>query len=375
MDASTVLNDPFLLRYLLLQADYDTVLEYCRSHLEASRVCYDNIFWQQKAEQILNVPKNIFHNTNLSAAQRYLQLLTEKGGVAKGSEKYIDLEEFVRRAIRQNRNDLFQYAINLGFNYWIIPLIEYAAKGNKELVDYYLTLEPDYQKAAEGALRGGHIELFNYIRSLAPINYDWRWSALASMAAGNKELFNYVISLVPNYRWNWNYIASDSLSKGNKEMFDYIRSLVPNYQWNWNVIAGSAPNKDLFNYVKSLVSSNYNWNYSILVGQEASHGNKEMFDYIRSLAPQNYQWNWNIISEQSLFSHQKDMFNYIHSLAPYNYQWDWNLLASATDNEEMFDYVQTFAPPDYQWNWNNLITEASENGNTQFADYLSSLAQ
>jgi len=89
---------------------------------------------------VLNVPRNIFINTNLTPALRYLQLLTRKGGVAFGSEKFIFWNEFMRRAIRQNRPDLIQYAINLGFNNWNVPLEEYAIQGNKELVDYFLQL-------------------------------------------------------------------------------------------------------------------------------------------------------------------------------------------------------------------------------------------
>ena len=42
---SQVLNDPFLLRNVLLQADYDTIIEYCQSYALAETVCRDNVFW------------------------------------------------------------------------------------------------------------------------------------------------------------------------------------------------------------------------------------------------------------------------------------------------------------------------------------------
>src|SRR5689334_10816439 len=123
---STVLNDSFLLRTLLFQADYDTILNYCRSHLQAQEICRDKVFWIQKAQKEFNISPNNFRNTTLSPAQRYLELLTQNDGIAYGSEQFISLDKFVKRAIRQNRNDLVEYAINLEFNNWQIPLKEYA---------------------------------------------------------------------------------------------------------------------------------------------------------------------------------------------------------------------------------------------------------
>ena len=41
----TVINDPFLLRYLLSQTDYDTVLNYCRSYVQAQEICEDQVSW------------------------------------------------------------------------------------------------------------------------------------------------------------------------------------------------------------------------------------------------------------------------------------------------------------------------------------------
>lgn len=39
-----VLTDPFLIRTLLLQADYDTIINYCRTHTEGLQICRDKVF-------------------------------------------------------------------------------------------------------------------------------------------------------------------------------------------------------------------------------------------------------------------------------------------------------------------------------------------
>ena len=205
----TVLYIPELLWYMLQTANYDDVIEYCRSYIQAKQICRQNVFWIQKAQKDFGIPTNEFVNSRLSSSQRYLQLLTEEGGIAKGAEKYLGLNDFAARSIQQNREDLYQYALDLGFNDWTTALKEYAAKGNKQLVDYYLILTPNYQIAAQGALKGGYLELFNYIRSLAPIDYQWdyTWLAFNALTGGYIDLFNYVRSLAPiNYDWGWDFL-------------------------------------------------------------------------------------------------------------------------------------------------------------------------
>ena len=377
---STVLNTPELLWYMLLKAEYEDVIEYCRSYVQAEQICRQNAFWIQKAQKDFGIPSNEFINTTLSSSQRYLQLLTEEGGIAIGSEKYLGLVDFAARAIQQNRDDLYQYALDLGFNHWRTALKEYAAKGNKQLVDYYLTLTPNYQIAAQGALKGGHLELFNYIislapidyqwdymwlafnaltggyvdlfdyvRSLAPLNYNWSWNFLAGAVAGNKELFNYVISLVPNYPWDWQHLISRTLYNENKEMFDYIKSLVPNYQWNWNLLAGAAPNLAFFNYIISLAPLNYGWNYNQLLETAIDYSvskwnkSKKMLDYIRSLAPEGYQWNWNLLVTHAIKTMEKDIISYVILLVPQDYQLDWNNLIAEAGNEELANFLRSMA--------------------------------
>jgi hypothetical protein len=52
--------------------------------------------------------------------------------VAVGSEDFITLDEFVKRAIQQDKDHLIQLAGDLGFDNWRIPLFNYSIRGNRE---------------------------------------------------------------------------------------------------------------------------------------------------------------------------------------------------------------------------------------------------
>jgi hypothetical protein len=135
------LTDPLIIRNILLGADYDSIISYCSTtHIQGKQICEENAFWEQKALHDFNISFDFFRNTTLTPAQRYLELLTERGGVSKGSEKYINWNNFMKRAIQQDKRNLVQYAIDTGFNNWSIPLREYAAKGNREMVNFFLPI-------------------------------------------------------------------------------------------------------------------------------------------------------------------------------------------------------------------------------------------
>lgn len=79
------------------------------------------------------------------------------------------------------------------------------------------------------ALTYGHQHIFDHIRSLAPPNYPWDWNDLVIQALNldNRHLFQHVLGLVPsNYQLNWNEIVFKA-KFSDQDFFDYIKSLVP----------------------------------------------------------------------------------------------------------------------------------------------------
>jgi len=385
-----VLHNPFLLRKLLLETDYDTVINYCRSYYQAQEICYDKLFWIQKAEQKLNVPREMFESNILfyrSPAQRYLQLLTKKGEIAHGSERYILFDEFVKKAIRAHREDLVKYSINRGFNNWMLLLEEYAGQGNKERVNYFLNLILDnnnkYQNAAEGALRGGQIELFNYIQSITPPNFNFNVYGLLinSVVSNNINLFDSILSLIPqnpnevyeNFAKLMVYIA---LSNGNKEIFDHIRIYVPmDYDWNWENMLDSvleSSNPTLIDYIITLFPMDFEWNKFIEDQLDSTHIISGIqLKKILSHAPKDYGWNWNNLAKVAILNEDKQLFDHIRSLAPVNYEWDWNNLAASAasvGNILLFNYIfNQLAPLNYFWNINYIMNITQDK---DLRDYL-----
>jgi len=84
-----VISNPLVFYNILLNTDYDDVITYCRTHKEARFICQDTLFWQQKAQHDFNVSRDHFNDTLLSPIQRYVQLLTDYGGITIGSENFM----------------------------------------------------------------------------------------------------------------------------------------------------------------------------------------------------------------------------------------------------------------------------------------------
>lgn len=387
MEFQNIISAPELFYNVLFNADYDSVINYCLTHKEAILICRDPYFWQQKALYNFGISKEEFNNTILPADQRYLQLLTEKGGIAKGSEKFLNLAKFMRRAIQANREDLVVLAVSLGFQNWLIPLEEYAIKGDQEKVDHYLKLSKspyNYQKAAEGALKGGHKNLFNHIRMLAYINYNWEISDLTKAAAqsGNIEIFDFMLSLLRPYSWtNIEQTAGVALENGHKDLFDHIISIVPSdYSLDWNYLAASAGkfSNELFDYVISIASVGYNWDWVFLANVASEDNNINFLRHIVGSAPRGYDFEWNYLIQPPIQNGNKELFNEVQSLAPANWNWDWDFLAGEAllnGNKEMFDWIRSIAPPYWPWNWNFLRNQAGEAQNEDIINYINSITQ
>jgi len=103
---------------IMIYANYNTVINYsltCKNNLKLIK---DEYFWKQKAYVILGVPKAEFDDKIYwdipisSVSQQYLGHAGKRGMVDYGSEKYIQWRKFVKYAIKQDRLDLVEYALD-----------------------------------------------------------------------------------------------------------------------------------------------------------------------------------------------------------------------------------------------------------------------
>lgn len=353
MDFYTLAENPFILQNILLHLDWDSIINYYRTYKGAQLICRDMLFWEQKALHDFNTPINIFRDTKLSADQRYLQLLTENGGVGRRSEKFITVIELVRRAIRQNREDLVQYAIEQGFTYWGILLQEYAAKGNVGKVNEYLKPLSDdflYQKAAEGALSGGHTKLLSHIVSCSSTKvFDLDKLAKAAAVSGDQQVFDFVRSeSAKDHEWDWSEILSGAITSQNIDFINYILSLTPLtsfspriYKINWTepVIAAFRTNDDIINLITPLIFP-HSIDVVYLTDVAISERNQKLLDYIKYIIGSDHiEWS--------------------------------KLLSGAIKYEDLAKWVISQAHPDYQWNLDTYIEEVLNKGHTEiFNRYL-----
>jgi hypothetical protein len=338
-----------ILEEVLLYNNYDSTMNFCQANIEVGKICDDPIFWQRKAQRDFGITSNKFRDTNLSADQRYLQLLTKMGGVAIGSEKYINWQEFAFRAAKEKNRHLILYTLKNGKLTPDNALWTVAVGGWKDLVDIYLSLKPNYLEAAGGAAYGGNIELFDYIRSLVSPFVEWQWnnSAQNALSGGHQYMIDHIYNLAgcEDYPWNWTALLASAARSGNIDLFNHVFSLFPGYVLDWSIIAeyaASSGNKDLFDYVLSLGYQDdpeYEWDWLHIASAAVSKGHGDLFDYIIS---KDDDWDWNYLAMIAVRNNNGDLLHHIILLAP-NYEWNWNVLtplANDREYQEIVDYIK-----------------------------------
>lgn len=124
VDAARNINE--VMYQLLYHADYQSIINYCKTDRQARELCKDISFWKNKAMFEFGISKEHFAKTKLSAILRYIQLLTKRGGVVIGSERFISANEMMIRAIKTGDNDVYNYLINNGYDNIFVVALEYG---------------------------------------------------------------------------------------------------------------------------------------------------------------------------------------------------------------------------------------------------------
>lgn len=389
---------PELAENVLGGADYDAILNYCRSFKQSAYICRSATFWENKARRDFNISLDVFRNTDLSPIQRYLQILTENGGVGEGSEKIIDWDEFVKRAIRQNKTDIVNYAIKQGYKNWDLMLQQYSKKGDRGTVNSLLRLSPNFQAIAEGAILGGHMDIYRDLAKVAPPNYKWNYTKLAEAAveAGNKELFDASVPLTAlDKPYRWNSFAIAALKSGNIPFFDYIVTLAPSNVWNWSLVTAGfikeASELDVTQIIKilnHLQNIARQKNYAIepselafsILESSPKFGTKrsiELLNYVFGLQPPPNEGVFYESARTIASLGNKELFNYVLNLIPTYIYRNWNDFARSALNgghKEMFDYIRSLARLNFIWNWERLIESVPYNS-PELKQYVINLSQ
>lgn len=84
-----VFNNPLLARNILINADYNTIINYCNVYTLARQICDDELFWIDKAKHDFNTTRETFKSTSLTPPQRYLQLYNRKSSLLSLIDKLL----------------------------------------------------------------------------------------------------------------------------------------------------------------------------------------------------------------------------------------------------------------------------------------------
>lgn len=404
-----VLESPELVQNILYYADYDSVTNYCQTSRMAADIYQSRVFWEEKAEIQLGIPRDLFRMTHLSPSERYLEFINSKAGVPVDN-RYMRLDKFALWCFETRNSEFLDYAVRRGFNNQRDLTLRYARMGNQQMVDRYLN-STSYLDALRGALAGNHKNLFNYIYQRAPefindehIKHHWKYLVKAAAVSGNPLLFDYITSIIPqNYEHNiyqdifkWEHIVNHSCVSGSIPMFEHIRSLIPagylephlphlclvtalehNHKELYDHISKMAPsdaevpqyelyraavvsdNPDLFKYISESIPPDVVKVWNNMAYTALNKGNKAMFNYILDLMP-GYKWKWDEFIMQTMVSGDKYLVNYVISLIPTNNEYNWTEIIKQVIHKEhnghleMLNDVLVSVSQNYILNWDDL---------------------
>ena len=382
-----IFDNPLLVKNILLQTDYETTIAYCQTSQLTSEICRDRNMWEEKAFEKLGVSNELFRKTELGPSARYLQLLTYQGGLSQGSENYLYLDDLVIRAIDNNRDDLIQRVLAMGYNNEFKMLFRYAYNNNREKLALNGS-DDKYISAALGALSGNHLDLFNSIVSsqkakdqiFAKYGTIKRWeSNLFSAAAlsGNIELFNHIRKRFPQNEHNWNEIIIQAYQTKNYDMITFIKSLIPaNYQLNYSKVQSTIFGNYTLAEIMELFGPIDISQIAVAAAAALRNGRLSSFEYLYNIDSSN-SWDWNLLLSTSVSSNDKDLVENILNRVPEDYWIDYNRLLAQTiykgGNIYLFNYIHA-QTSDCEIIWSNLINNVLYTNNACLIERVVQLA-
>lgn len=290
---------------LLLNAHYDDIGKVCLVSKYAIQTCNDPDFWIDKSVHQLQKGRDYFINIipNINAVrEKYLELYTLDGGVARGSERYIDVIEFINRAINSKRDYLVQYAINRNFINW-----GYA------IYLYFFVNEDDLA--------------IDLIKKAPNIN-SWKLVAVA-LSMNDPDFFVTISTYLKdnyNYTPNYNTLLDHAIRYNN---FKIIPNLLDNtLTWDDVIEKTISINPDLLNAILDEASEDetYDLNLNQVAFLAITLHKKNAFDDAVEYGGSDYEWDWEYLLMSAIDTNDVAMLKHIISVIPENTPIDKNLL-------------------------------------------------
>ncbi len=391
---------------ILLNLDYDSIINFCRVNKQAINFCNDPYFWLSKAKQDFNVTPDFFKSTNLSPSQRYLQILTENGGIASGSIRFLSIEQFTLRAIKKGRLDLYNQGLVDGFESLLdlpnnvldkirinsivvadervvgsfyqmnLALEAFASVKNRKMVKRMLENVYDGEScifALRGSLESGDLPFVKYVLSFIPKDYNIDWSDFMPYASYSRDVFDFILDKSTD-TINFGPCIANALSIGNKELANYIFQVSNNpmvYRENSYIILSGAIKYGSLDFFKQILTlyQGVQVDFTDLLIDAATLNNYDIVDYIFSLNP-----NISIDISYVVSSNQKDMIDHLFTHIS-KYVVDWDQVIYMTKTDYMLKYIVSIIPPEIKPNWNKIIVNLTYSGRINYINNIMAIAK
>jgi len=397
-----------LVLQILIYLDYESIINFGQVDKNVQNMYNGEHIWKILSKQKYNIKLD---NPNKCT---YLKLYTQNGGIWKGSEKYINFNEFARRCIVDNNMKLLVYILDMGYINYEYIMLKLSQKGYYDLAMGYLKHDSEYQAVAEGLCLGNDLNQLQYHIKKYKNLYKFNYQRLAQLSLYNKNtnfytFFSNMKIKIPDFNEllyhaiiNKNIKVIKLLLQSQQEILinilvkfvhlaysvndqpiiNLFTSLFPhaihiNYSKivfyclkiykkfnleafdkcsnyiNFNKLLKLliGINKDLFLKIYNILPKDYEINWLIIAGESFKTNN---FDLILDLAKSTENWNWNYILHASFFG---DMYqlNRVFKLAPQNYNWTWSYIldsAIKSHNKYIYTSIKNLIPPNYPIDWN-----------------------
>jgi len=371
MEYVSLAND--IMFEIMIHADYDDILSYSVTSKTAWKICNQEILWRLKAHRILNLSNDLFDSEfgdfQLTPKQRYLELMSHRGIVGKGSENFIGLNKFVTTAIQMNRPDLVDYGISIGYNNMSELTYLWGVELNIPQLNIYLKLSNNFQKAAEGVLHGGSLHLFTQLY-LSQKYYFWNYLNLLnhSCLSGNIDLVIYITQITPpDIVVNWETLLYTSVISTNVNLVNHILKKLPNYS-NWNKLAAdSVISEAVFWNILNIGPSNHVWDWNLLINETLFKGSLSLIqnflikNFHLGLINQTYA---NLII--NTFTESIRIKYLVEYLNTNKYKWTNVLCRAISISRQLFTDVINFVPIDVDIDWDKIILYSILSDNSKY---------
>lgn len=281
---------------ILSKMDDRTLLSYCKTNRYSKNLCNNEDFWRNRFIKVYGVESANLKNKNRTWKDYYLSVLyyTNKYTDEKASEKvlekgYMDLFKFfskdlseykIKEAIISSGNkDLIYNIDSIDDHLQQLGLLRAARKGDRELMNFYLSKGANPIMALMGAVMGNQLNIFKEFDKR--VELDPNLGLKLSAYAGNTELIDLFISRGAN---EWNDALEYAAMGGYKNIIDFlIQKGANNWQNGLNGATAGGQNK----LIDFFISKGAEIGLHVELIAKSS-GNKDTIAYIEKLEDEGY---------------------------------------------------------------------------------------